>query len=408
MTHEPAPPARGATRPGTAWEVFRVFLRLGLTSFGGPIAHLGYFRDELIQRRKWLNDNEYADLVSLSQFLPGPASSQVGFGIGLYRAGAAGAVAAFVAFTLPSAVLLVVFAVGASLFGGVVGVGILTGLKIVAVAIVAQAVWGMARTLTPDRPRAAIAVVAALITLGLVGSVGQIAAIVIGALAGLAFCRAGSSAPGTMIRFPVSRPAGWICLGLFAGLLLGLSLLSTLTGSGAVQLFAAFYRAGALVFGGGHVVLPLLQASVVDSGWVTPDQFLAGYGAAQAVPGPLFTFAAYLGALSTTGPGGILGAAIALSAVFLPGLLVLVGVLPFWNACRASPRAQALMRGANAAVVGILAAALYDPVFITAIVGPASFGLAVVCFVLLIAWRVPAWAVVVVGAAGGIVLAALP
>lgn len=378
-----------------------------MTSFGGPIAHLGYFRDELVQRRRWVDDTEYGDLVALSQFLPGPASSQVGFGLGLFRAGPAGAIAAFLAFTLPSAALMVAFAYGAPLFEGVAGGGILTGLKIVAVAIVAQAVWGMARTLTPDRTRASIAVLAALSALLLTGSVGQIGAIVLGALAGLIFCRSAVAPAAAMIRFPVTRAVGVACLVLFIVLLVGLPILATTTQLGALELFDAFYRAGALVFGGGHVVLPLLQAGVVDTGWVTSDQFLAGYGAAQAVPGPLFTFAAYLGTLSTTGPGGIAGAAIALVGVFLPGFLLLTGVLPFWNTFRSRPWAQALMRGANAAVVGILAAALYDPVFTTAIIGPAPFVLALICFVLLIAWRTPAWAVVIIGAAGGI-LVALP
>lgn len=398
-------PAAPLARQGTTAEVLRVFAKLGVTSFGGPIAHLGYFRDELIQRRRWLDDSEYGDLVALSQFLPGPASSQVGFGLGLFRAGPAGAIVAFLAFTLPSAALMVAFAYGAPFFEGVVGGGILLGLKVVAVAIVAQAVWGMARTLTPDPVRASIAVVAAASALLLVGSVGQIGAIVIGAIAGLIFCRSAMTPATTMIRFPVARAVGATCLILFVVLLVGLPVLAAATHWGALELFDAFYRAGALVFGGGHVVLPLLQAGVVDTGWVTPDQFLAGYGAAQAVPGPLFTFAAYLGTLSTVGPGGIAGAAIALAGVFLPGFLLLTGVLPFWNAFRARPCAQALMRGANAAVVGILAAALYDPVFTTAITGAGPFVLALICFVLLIAWRIPAWAVVIIGAAGGILLA---
>ncbi|WP_426183468.1 chromate efflux transporter [Microbacterium sp. TWP3-1-2b2] len=392
------------SRQGSRWEVLRVFSKLGVTSFGGPIAHLGYFRDELVQRRKWLDDDEYGDLVALSQFLPGPASSQVGFGLGLFRAGPLGAIAAFIAFTLPSAALMVAFAYGAPLFQGTVGSGILTGLKIVAVAIVAQAVWGMARSLTPDPTRATIAVVAAASTLLLTGSVGQIGAIVIGAIAGLFLCR-GSTAPvSAMVRFPVARVAGIISLLLFAVLLLGLPVLAATTKWEPLALFDTFYRAGAFVFGGGHVVLPLLQGGLVDTGWVTSDQFLAGYGAAQAVPGPLFTFAAYLGTLSTVGPGGITGAVIALGAVFLPGFLLLTGVLPFWNDFRSRPWAQALMRGANAAVVGILAAALYDPVFTTAITGAGPFVLALICFVLLIAWRMPAWAVVLVGAGGGIML----
>ncbi|MFC9770311.1 MULTISPECIES: chromate efflux transporter [unclassified Pseudarthrobacter] len=404
MTGE-APGGASTTDRGSAWEVVRVFLKLGVTSFGGPIAHLGYFRDELVRRRKWVDDKEYADLVALCQFLPGPASSQVGFGMGLHRAGPLGALAAFLAFTLPSAALLVAFALGASLFQGAVGSGILTGLKIVAVAIVAQAVWGMARALTPDRERAAIAVVAALSATLLAGSLGQVSAILIGALAGLLVCRRGTADLTGQMRFPVSRTAGIICLALFVLLLLGLPVLALATGSAGVTLFEAFYRAGALVFGGGHVVLPLLQAGVVEPGWVTSQQFLAGYGAAQAVPGPLFTFAAYLGTASGYGPGGVAGAAVALAGIFLPGFLLLTGVLPFWNSWRSRPGVQALMRGANAAVVGVLAAALYNPLFTTAITGPGPFCLGLVCFVLLIAWKAPPWAVVLVGAAGGVLLA---
>ncbi len=394
-------------RGRAVWEVFRVFLTLGSTSFGGPVAHLGYFRTEFVERRKWMSDREYADLVALCQFLPGPASSQVGFGVGLLRAGAWGAVAAFVAFTLPSAVLMLAFASGAALFTGPVGEGLLAGLKIVAVAIVAQAVWGMARTLTPDRTRAGIAVIAVLTAVALAGTIGQVVAIALGALGGLLFCRQAVSAEQDALRFPVRRAAGAICLVLFALLMIGAPVAAAVTGSGAMALFDAFSRAGALVFGGGHVVLPLLQAGVVDAGWVTDAQFLAGYGAAQAVPGPLFTFAAYLGAIAEVGPGGALGAGIALVAVFLPGFLLLTGVLPFWNAFRRHAAAQAAMRGANAAVVGILAGALYSPVFTTAVTGPGPFCLAVVCFVLLMSWKLPPWAVVIVGAGGGILLVLL-
>jgi chromate transporter len=397
--------AAETARRGTPWEVFAVFLRLGVTSFGGPIAHLGYFRDEIVQRRRWLDDRDYADLVALCQFLPGPASSQVGFALGLRRAGAAGAIAAFLAFTLPSALLMLAFASGASLFQGVVGEGLLLGLKIVAVAIVAQAVLGMARTLTPDATRAGIAVVAAVAALLLAGSVGQVVAIVIGAVAGLFLCRAAPAVTHALIAFPVRRGIGILCLVVFAVLLVGLPLVAAVSATGAVSLFDAFYRAGALVFGGGHVVLPLLQGELVEPGWVGSDAFLAGYGAAQAVPGPLFAFAAYLGAVSGVGPGGALGAAIALVAIFLPGFLLLVGVLPFWNALRTRPWAQAAMRGANAAVVGILAAALYQPVFTTAVTDAAAFCLALVCFVLLVAFRLPAWGVVIVGAAGGVLIA---
>ena len=354
-------------------------------------------------RRRWLRDGEYADLVALSQFLPGPASSQVGFAVGLHRAGPLGALAAWAAFTLPSAILLVAFAYGAALFDNVIGSGVLVGLKIVAVAIVAQAVWGMARTLTPDARRASIAVGAALLVLLVAGSIGQVAAIVLGGAVGLLLCRATPAEITGELSLPVPRRVGMMALATFVALMIGLPVAAAATSSTVLDIADAFYRAGALVFGGGHVVLPLLQAEVVP-GWVTPEQFLAGYGAAQAVPGPLFTFAAYLGAFAAPGAAGLLTAATALVAVFAPGLLLLVGVLPFWNAFRARASAQALMRGANAAVVGILAAALYDPVFVTAIVDSSSFGLALVCFVLLVSWRVPPWAVVIVGAAGGILI----
>lgn len=392
---------------GSAWEVFRVFLKLGVTSFGGPVAHLGYFRTEVVERRRWLGDQEYAELVSLCQFLPGPASSQVGFGLGLLRAGVRGALAAFLAFTLPSAALMVAFAYGTSWFTGPAGEGLLSGLKIVAVAIVAQAVLGMGRTLAPDRRRASIAVVAAVAALVLAGSGGQIIAIVLGAVAGMLFCRGMVSGAGGELWFPVRRGTGIACLAGFAVLLFGGPLLVVAAGADVLSLFEAFYRAGSLVFGGGHVVLPLLQAGVVEPGWVTDQQFLAGYGAAQAVPGPLFTFAAYLGAISTTGPGGVPGALVALAGIFLPGFLLLLGVLPFWTTLRARGWARAMMHGANAAVVGILAAALYTPVFTTAITGPGPFALALVCFVLLVAWKLPPWVVVLVGAAGGILLAVI-
>lgn len=348
---------------GSAAEVFRVFLTLGVTSFGGPAAHLGYFRSEMVHRRRWLSDHEYADLVALCHFLPGPASSQVGFALGLLRAGVTGALAAFVAFTLPSAALMVTFALGSAMVGGPVADGVLAGLKVVAVAIVAQAVWAMSRTLTPDARRAGIAVVALVTAILVPGSFGQMAALVWGVAGGLVLCRVGEATVPPPQRFPVTRTAGAICLALFVGILVLTPVLSAVTGSGELALFDAFFRAGALVFGGGHVVLPLLQAGVVDPGWVSEAQFLAGYGAAQALPGPLFTVAAYLGALSEVGPGGVAGAAVALVAVFLPGMLLMVGVLPFWNAVRRRGGVPAAMRGAGAAVVGILAAALYTPVF---------------------------------------------
>ena len=393
-----------APRRGGAGEVFVAFLKLGLTSFGGPIAHLGYFRDELVVRRRWIGEHGYADLVALAQFLPGPASSQVGFALGMLRAGPLGALAAFVAFTLPSAVLMVAFALGAAALTGPVGGGIITGLKVVAVAIVAQAVWGMARTLAPDARRASIAVVAALVVLAFAGPLAQVAAILLGALGGLVLCRADAAPEPGRVAVPLSRRAGAACLGVFAVLLVGLPIAAAAVPARALDVADAFYRAGALVFGGGHVVLPLLEAEVVGTGWVAPEAFLAGYGAAQALPGPLFSFAAYLGAVQDAPPNGLVGATIALIAIFLPGLLLMAGVLPFWDAVRTRPAVRAAMRGANAAVVGILAVALYDPVFTTAIGGGAEFGLAVACFVLLMAWKAPPWLVVLVAAGGGILI----
>ncbi|WP_033057258.1 chromate efflux transporter [Sinorhizobium arboris] len=391
-------------RQGSAGEVFVAFLKLGLTSFGGPIAHLGYFRDELVVRRRWIDEKGYADLVALCQFLPGPASSQVGFALGLLRGGPLGAAAAWAAFTLPSALLLVLFALGATAFGGPIGSGVIHGLKVVAVAIVAQAVWGMARNLCPDRERASIALAAVLIVIIFAGSLGQITAIFAGGLAGLWLCRAKGEAITGHVRFPVSHKAGAVALVLFFALLVGSPLLVAATSSQALAVFDSFFRAGSLVFGGGHVVLPLLEAEVVRPGWVTADQFLAGYGAAQAVPGPLFTFAAYLGTALGPEPNGPLGATIALIAVFVPGFLLLIGFIPFWDAFRAQPTAQALMRGANAAVVGILGAALYQPVWTSAIIGPHEFALALTCFVLLMAWKSPPWVVVIVAAIGGVLI----
>ncbi|APG87083.1 chromate transport protein ChrA (plasmid) [Sinorhizobium americanum CCGM7] len=389
---------------GSAGEVFATFLKLGLTSFGGPIAHLGYFRDELVVRRRWIDERGYADLVALCQFLPGPASSQTGFALGLLRAGPLGAAAAWAAFTLPSAILLVLFAFGTASFRAPIGSGVIHGLKVVAVAIVAQAVWGMARNLCPDRERASIALAAVLIVVLVSGSVGQLAAIVVGGLAGLLLCRRKGEAITGHVSFPVSHSVGGIALVLFFGLLFGLPIAAAITSSQGLAVFDAFYRAGSLVFGGGHVVLPLLQAEVVQPGWVMADQFLAGYGAAQAVPGPLFTFAAYLGAALGPEPNGLIGAAVAIIAIFLPGFLLLIGTIPFWDAFRTRPAAQALMRGANAAVVGVLGAALYQPVWTSAIVGPHEFALALICVVLLMSWKSPPWIVVVVSAIGGVLI----
>ncbi|ALN71886.1 chromate efflux transporter [Aureimonas sp. AU20] len=391
---------------GSFGEVFRVFLKLGLTSFGGPIAHLGYFRAELVERRRWIGESGYADLVALCQFLPGPASSQVGFALGLLRAGFLGALAAFLAFTLPSAILLVAFAYGADVFGGPIGHGVISGLKIVAVAIVAQAVWGMARSLCPDRERATIAVGAVLVLVVSGDALGQIAAIVLGALAGLAWCRGSALAASTQLSFGVSRKIGIACLILFATLLVGLPLLASGVGSQSLVVFSAFYRSGSLVFGGGHVMLPLLEAETVRTGWVSADAFLAGYGAAQAMPGPLFTFAAYLGAVLGPAPNAVVGATIALVAIFLPGFLLLLAALPFWDVLRGRSKMQAIMRGVNAAVVGILGAALYDPVFTSAVVDRRSFALALTCFALLMVWNAPPWLVVLLGTLGGILIGA--
>lgn len=387
---------------GTPAEVFAVFLKLGLTSFGGPVAHLGYFRDELVTRRQWLSDRAYADLVALCQFLPGPASSQAGFALGMMRGGWLGALAAFVAFTLPSALGLLAFAFSARLLTGPVAAGALDGLKIVAVAIVAQAVWGMSRSLCPDRPRAAIAIAAVGLMAVLPGSPGMFAALATGALAGLAFGSGATQPLDGQVRLPVRPWQGTAALLLFAGLLLVLPLLRD--GSQAMGLFDTFYRSGALVFGGGHVVLPLLQAGTVDTGWVSADDFLAGYGAAQAVPGPLFTFAGYLGAVLGPEPNGIAGASLALAGLFLPGFLVLIGIIPFWDRFRDMPIARSAMAGANAAVVGILGAALYSPVFVSAVHDMRDFFLALACLAALMVWKAPPWVVVLLAAGGGIVL----
>jgi chromate transporter len=386
-------------------EVLRVFLKLGLSSFGGPVAHIGYFREEFVVRRGWLDDATFSDLVALCQFLPGPASSQVGFSIGLMRAGYLGALAAWTGFTLPSAIALLLVAYGATGLGGPVGLGLLHGLKLVAVAIVAQAIWGMARTLCPDRQRATIAGIAILVVLFSASSGGQIAAILFGAIAGLWLCRAPSPASTGAIVVPVSRQAGIASLVIFALLLVGLPLLREFGSSPGIALFDAFYRSGALVFGGGHVVLPLLRSAFVAPGWVSDDAFLAGYGAAQAIPGPLFTFAAYLGAVAEPSPHGVMGAALGLIGIFLPGILILIGTLPFWEIFRARPDAQAAMRGINASVVGILGGAFYDPVWTSSVKTTGDFGVAIIGFILLITWRAPPLLVVVIGAAAGVALA---
>jgi chromate transporter len=383
--------------------ILGIFLRLGLTSFGGPIAHLGYFRAEFVERRRWLSDRAFADLVALCQFLPGPASSQVGFGIGLLRGGLLGGIAAWGAFTLPSAVLMLLFAysVGDATVSPV-GAGLLHGLKLVAVAIVAQAVLGMARTLCPDRTRASLAVLAIVLALVAPGVFGQIGAIVLGGATGLLLCRDEILLAPDSLAVPITRRIGIACLGVFFALL---AVSFAPARDSALALFDAFYRSGALVFGGGHVVLPLLHDAVVKPGWVSESRFLAGYGAAQALPGPLFTFSAYLGAEAAVPPGGITGAVIALLSISLPGLLALVGTMPFWHALRGEPKAQAIMRGINAAVVGLLSAAFYNPVWVSAVQNSADFAVAVAGFVLLVVWRVPPLLVVVFSAAAGLGLA---
>jgi chromate transporter len=392
-------------RRGTPLEVFRIFLKLGVSSFGGPIAHIGYFREEFVVRRGWLSEPTFVDLVALCQFLPGPASSQTGFAIGLMRAGYGGALAAWAGFTLPSAILMVLSAYGAGALSGPAGAGLLHGLKLVAVAIVAQAVWGMARSLCPDRERASIATASALIILFSTSSLAQIGAIVLGGVLGLWLCRQASPIADGQIGIPVSRRTGFAALAAFLVLLVGLPIAEKLSGSSALALFDAFYRSGALVFGGGHVVLPLLREAFVAPGWVSDDVFLAGYGAAQAVPGPLFTFAAYLGAVVRPEPHGIAGAALGLFGIFLPGILILLGALPFWDDFRRRVAAQAAMRGVNAAVVGLLGAALYTPLWTSAVKGPGDFALALLGFILLTVWRLPPLIVVIVSALGGVALA---
>ncbi len=381
----------GADR--SAWAVFLIFLRLGLTSFGGPVAHLGYFRTEFVERRRWLSERAYADIVALAQFLPGPASSQVGMALGLLRSGYLGALAAWVGFTLPSAIALILFALGLASHGDLMSTGALHGLKVVAVAVVAQAVWGMARSLCPDATRRVMMVLAAAGVL-LVPSVwAQVGVIVVAGAAGLWLFKPVAAASDPL-PLTVQPRTGVFWLLLFAVLLLGLPLLAQAVPDATLARIDAFYRAGSLVFGGGHVVLPLLQAEVVPNGWVDNDTFLAGYGATQAVPGPLFTFAAFLGAAMSTAPNGWAGGLIALLAVFAPSFLLIAGALPFWERLRALPRAQAALMGVNAAVVGILLAALYDPVWTSAIHSLADLGLALLALVALMRWKLPPWAVV--------------
>ena len=375
------------------WAVFLIFLRLGLTAFGGPVAHLGYFREEFVSRRQWLGERAYADLVALCQFLPGPASSQVGIALGLSRAGHAGALAAWAGFTLPSALLLILLGLGIASQGEAIPPGLLHGLTVVAVAVVAQAVWGMARSLCPDATRIAIMAGACALVLLLPSAWSQPGVIVLAALIGLQVCKPPPAESHEPLPVPIRRRTGLLWLAIFFALLLSLPLLAVLFPAPALTLIDSFYRAGALVFGGGHVVLPLLQAGVVPTGLVSEDAFLAGYGAAQAIPGPLFTFAAFLGAV-TSSPGGWPGGLICLLAIFTPAFLLVAGALPFWERLRSNPRARAALWGINAAVVGILLAALYNPVWTSAIHRPQDFALALLALLALMVWKRPPWLVV--------------
>lgn len=395
MTESSATHAAPGPQHGSALEVLRVFFVLGLTSFGGPVAHLGYFREAFVVRRGWLGEAAYADLIALCQLLPGPASSQAGMGIGLMRAGWAGMAAAFIGFTLPSAILMIGFAYGMAALGDAAGTGWIAGLKAAAVAVVANAVLGMARTLAPDRERALIAALGMAGALLIPFAIGQVAVIGAGALIGLLWLRAepGAGADGGL-AVPVGRRTGAALLAVFFALLIVLPVWAA-SGNGAAVMADGFYRAGALVFGGGHVVLPLLDAETVETGRVSREGFLAGYGAAQALPGPLFAFAAYLGAVHETSPNGLAGAGLALGAIFLPAGLLIAGALPFWERLRASMTARRALMGVNAAVVGLLAAALYDPVFTEGIPSAPAMAVAALSFVALAAWKVPAWAVVI-------------
>lgn len=387
--------------------VFLIFLRLGLTSFGGPVAHLGYFREEFVRRRRWLDEAHYAELIGLCQFLPGPASSQVGMALGALRAGQAGALAAWLGFTLPSALLMALFALGLSGQAGWLPAGALHGLMLVSVAVVVQAVWGMARSLCPDWPRRVLMLVTAVLTLAWPGAGGQLLLIVAAGVIGVLLVR-----PSPMVQSPPwtglpSRRLGAVYLLLFFGLLALLPVLTGVSSNGALARFDAFFRVGALVFGGGHVVLPLLQAAVVEPGWVNGQSFLAGYGAAQAMPGPLFTFAAFLGAAMQVPPSGMGGALLCLLAIFLPSFLLVLGVLPFWESVRRRNWLRAALAGVNAGVVGLLLAALYQPIGREAIAGPLDIGLVALAYLALASGKLPVWALVLLAALLGGVLGAL-
>lgn len=398
---EAAPPSVIGAKRESVFSVFLAFLKLGLTSFGGPIAHLAYFREEFVERRKWMDDRVYADLVALCQFTPGPASSKVGIGIGLAKAGLPGAFVAWMAFTAPSAIALLLFAYGVDAFADNLDAGWLHGLKVVAVAVVAQAVWGMAKNLCPDAQRFSLAVIASIIAMIWPTSLGQVAAIGIGAAVGCAFLGAKRDDTHVDMKISLGKTTGALSLILFFALLIGLPTASALYQNHTLSLFDSFYRSGSLVFGGGHVVLPLLQSEVVPPAWVSNDAFLAGYGAAQAVPGPLFTFAAYLGAIMGPEPSGWRGALLCIVAIFLPAFLLTIGVLPFWDDLRRIKAVRSALVGVNAAVVGLLLAALYHPVWTSAIKAPTDFGLGLAAFALLVFWKTPPWLVVMLSAVCG-------
>lgn len=381
------------------WEVFTTALKLGLTSFGGPVAHLGYFHNEYVMRRKWIDERTYADLVALSHFLPGPASSQVGMGVGMMRAGVLGGIIAWLGFTLPSVLALFI---AASLLqqSGIVEIGWMHGLKIVAVAIVAHAVWSMGKNLAPDRSRMTIAALACVLVVIWPSAITQVSLIIAAGLAGVYLYRGKQESAPSAEKAPIQKGLGIFCLVLFFLLLFGLPLLSEISGSAWIAYFDSFYRAGALVFGGGHVVLPMLERELVPQGLIDADAFLAGYGLTQAVPGPLFTFASYLGTIME----GALGAVIFTVAIFLPGALLIIGAIPFWQQLRGRSGIQGALKGVNAAVVGLLLAAFYDPVFTSAVRGPYDFALALVLFVMLVWWKLPPWIIVLIGLFGGMAL----
>lgn len=384
--------------------VFLVFLKLGCTSFGGPIAHIGYYREEFVERRKWLDEASFADLVALCNFLPGPASSQIGMALGISQAGIRGALAAWLGFSLPSIVLMIAFAYGFRELGFAADSGWLHGLKVAAVAVVAQAVWSMGRTLCPDPFRATLAVGAALLVSFWTTAVAQLVAIALGALIGWRYLEPSVPQGTGGLSFLIGHRAAITAWTLFFALLVLLPVATGTTGSHTVALIDSFYRTGALVFGGGHVVLPLIRSEVVPSGWVSDGVFLAGYGAAQAVPGPLFTFAAYLGAVMSPQPNGVLGGLMCVTAIFLPSFLLLVGALPYWSALRQQAAAQSALKGVNATVVGILVAALYNPVWSSSIRDPRDFALALAAFALLMFWRLsPLYVVLIAAAAGAVV-----